>query len=84
MGIISHKDVFTHKFITAIIKDSSGRGHIRHIKHVIGSDYWVTNIDRQTYVFKIEDSRIITYKETAARSCRILFYSTKHYMPLST
>ena len=82
MGIISHKDVFTHKFITAIIKDSSGRGHIRHIKHVIG-DHWVTDIDKQTYVFKIDDSRIITYKETAARSCRILFYSTKHYMPLS-
>ena len=46
-------------------------------------DYWITDIDKQTYCFKIEDSRIITYKETAARSCRILFYSTKHYLPIS-
>jgi len=46
-------------------------------------DYWTTDIEKQLYVFKIEDSRIITYKETAARSCRILFYSTKHYLPIS-
>lgn len=70
-------------FITAIIRDGSGRGHIRHIKRIIGGDYWVTDIDRQTFVFKIDDSRITTYKETAARSCRILFYSTKHYLPIS-
>jgi hypothetical protein len=74
--------VFTSKYITAIIKDSSGRGHIRHIKHCIG-DYWVTDIDSMTYVFKVDDSRIITYKEAAAKSCRILFYSTKHYLPIS-
>jgi len=82
MGILKHADVFTHKYITAIIKDSSGRGHIRHIKHTLG-DYWVTEIERQLYCFRIDDSRIITYKETAARSCRILEYSTKHYMPIS-
>jgi flagellar basal body-associated protein FliL len=82
LGIISHKDVFTSKYITAIIRDSSGRGHIRHIKHCIG-DYWVTDIDSMTYIFKVDDSRIITYKETAAKSCRILFYSTKHYLPIS-
>lgn len=64
------------------MKDSSGRGHIRHIKHTIG-DYWVTDLDGQTFVFKIDDSRIITYKETAAKSIRILFYSTKHYLPIS-
>lgn len=82
MGILKHADVFTHKYITAIVKDSSGRGHIRHIKHTLG-DYWLTEIERQMYCFKIEDSRIITYKETAARSCRILEYSTKHYKPIS-
>lgn len=82
MGVISHKDVFTHKYITAQIKDAGGRLHIRHIKHEIG-DHWITDIDNQTYVFKIDHKRIMTYKETAARSCRVLMYSTKHYMPLS-
>jgi len=82
LGIISHRDVFSPKYITAIIKDSSGRGHFRPIKHTIG-DYFVTDIDKQVYCFKIEDSRMITYKETAARSIRILFYSTKHYLPIS-
>ena len=82
MGVISHRDVFSPKYITAIIRDSSGRGHFVPIKHTIG-DYFVTDIDKQVYCFKIEDSRIITYKETAARSIRILFYSTKHYKPMS-
>ena len=82
MGVISHRDVFSPKWITAIIKDSSGRGHFVPIKHTIG-DYFVTDIDKQVYCFKIEDSRMITYKETAARSIRLLFYSTKHYLPIS-
>lgn len=82
MGIISHRDLFTPKYITAIIKDSSGRGHFIPIKHTIG-DYFITEIEKQTFAFKIDDSRIITYKETAARSIRILFYSTKHYLPMS-
>ena len=82
MGIISHRDLFTAKYITAEIRDSSGRLHIRHIKHTIG-DYWVTDIDGKTYVFKINDARINTYKETAAKSARTLWYSTKHYLPIS-
>lgn len=82
MGVISHRDVFSPKYITAIIKDSSGRGHFVPIKHMIG-DYFITDLDKQVYCFKIEDSRIITYKETAARSIRLLFYSTKHYLPIS-
>ncbi len=82
MGIISQRDAFTHKYITALIKSTDGRCHIRHIKHEIG-DYWITDIDGKTYVFKIDHRRIMTYKETAARSCRILFYSTAHYLPIS-
>uniref|UniRef100_A0AAT9J7I8 ORF5 n=1 Tax=Nitrosopumilaceae spindle-shaped virus TaxID=3065433 RepID=A0AAT9J7I8_9VIRU len=82
MGIITHKDLFTHKYITAEIRDSSGRIHFRHIKHMLG-DYWLTFIDKDLYCFKVHDARIGTYKETAAKSIRILHYSTKHYLPIS-
>jgi len=83
LGILTGKDVFSSKFITAIITDSSRITHFVPIKHTIGRDYFLADIDHKIYCFKIEGSRIFTWQKTLAKSFRMLFYDTSHYMPVS-
>jgi len=52
------------------------------IKNVIG-DYFLTDIEKQLYCFKIEGSRIKTYRHKGVRSFRVLHYDTTHYKPVS-
>lgn len=82
MGVLSGKDVFNSKFITAIITDQSGRILFVPIKAVLG-DYFLTEIDRQLYVFRLDGSRIKTYRHTLVKSFRVILYDTSHYLPVS-
>lgn len=56
--------------------------HVVPIKHTIG-DYFLAEIKKQIYCFKIDPSRIVTYRETMVKSFRKLYYSTKNYLPIS-
>ena len=47
-------------------------------------DYFVTEINKQLYVFKIDGSQIKIYRQTLVRSFRILIYDTSHYLPVNT
>jgi hypothetical protein len=82
VGILSGKDLLSGKHVTAEILDSSQRLHYVPIKHTIG-DFFLTTINRDIYCFKLDLSRMGTYKETATKSFRKINYSTKNYMPIS-
>lgn len=81
MGVLSGKDLFNSKYITAVIINSSMRSFFVPIKYVIG-DYFLTVIDRQLYVFRMNE-QLITYRHTMVRSFRWYLYTTDHYLPLA-
>jgi hypothetical protein len=81
MGVFSGRDLFSSKWITALITDSSNRLHIVPIKHVIG-DYFITDIDKSTYCFRLVGSSIVQYRETMTKTFRVVFYNTTHYRPI--
>lgn len=82
MGVLSGKDIFSSKWVTAVIFDSGGNAHFIPIKNVLG-DYFVTDINKKIYVFEIVDSRIKTYRQTLVRSFRFFVYDTTHSRPIS-
>lgn len=82
MGILSGKDLYSSKYITAEITDSGKHRHVIPIKYTIG-DYFLAEIGKQVYCFKIEGERVETYSETAVRSFRVLSYTTKNYKPIA-
>lgn len=82
MGITKHKDVFTSKYNTAIIIDSNHRARFIPIKYVF-NDFFMTKIDGLRFAFKIEENRMITYRETMTKSCHFFIYNTDNWMPLS-
>lgn len=82
MGILSHKDIFNSKWITAEITDASSRIWYVPIKNPLG-DYFLADIDNQVYCFKIDGSRVKTYRHTLVKSFRVLQYDTNHYLPVS-
>lgn len=83
MGILSGKDLFSNKWITAEITDVSNRLHLVPIKYRISEEFFLTKIDRKYYCFKIDPTRIKIYYHTAVRSFRVLQYDTNHYLPVS-
>lgn len=83
MGVLHGRDLFSTKWITAIITDATHRLHIVPIKHNLG-EYFITDIDESTYVFKIDGTRIVQYRETLTKSFRVIQYDTTHYLPYSS
>src|SRR3990167_1622422 len=82
--IVGHsKIIYSSKWITAEISDGSSRLHFVPIKHTIG-DYFVAQINKQLYAFRIDGSRIKTYRQTLVKSFRVLQYDTTHYLPISS
>ena len=82
MGVLSGKDIFSSKWVTAIIFDSGGQAHFFPIKSVLG-DYFVIDINHKIYCFEIVDSRVKTYRQTLVKSFRFLLYDTTHSRPIS-
>jgi hypothetical protein len=82
MGVLSGKDVYNSKWTTAEITDSSSRLWFVPIKYTIG-DYFLTEIDRQIYCFKLEGHRIKTHRNTLTKSFRVMQFDTSHYLPIS-
>lgn len=52
------------------------------IKYVIG-DYFLTELDKKLFCFKIDATRQKTYRQTLVKSFRVLQYDTTHYLPIS-
>lgn len=82
MGITNGRDLFSAAYVTAQIVDATKRIHYVPIKHPIG-DFFIADIGKQTYCFKIDPSRIMTYRETMTKSFRVLWYTTENYQPIS-
>ena len=82
MGVLHGRDLLSSKWITAVISDASNRVHFIPIKHTIG-DYFVCDIDDETYAFRIDGSRILQWRESMVKTFRIIQYDVSHYMPLT-
>ena len=82
MGILKHKDVFSSKYNTALIIDSNHRARFIPIKYVF-NDFFMVKIDGLRYAFKIEENRMLTYRETLTKSCHFFIYNTDNWSPLS-
>ena len=52
------------------------------IKNVIGDYFVVENLNNQTYVFKLDGSRIKTTKQKPAFPFQTVDYDTSHYLPV--
>ena len=83
MGVFGGRDNFSPNWITAMIVDSRNRLHLVPIKNTVGDDYFVADINKETYAFKIEPSRIMIWYATFTKSFRVLWYTTAHNMPIS-
>lgn len=82
MGVITHKDIFSSKWVTAEIKDASKRLWYVPIKNVIG-DFFLAEINSQVYCFKI-DSEICQYRESLTKSFHLIQYDISHYRPIKS
>jgi len=82
MGVIRHKDVFTSKYVTAIISDSNDRVHFLPIKYTF-DNYFITELNGNMYGFSLKDARILTYREVLSRSIKIIEYDTSHFKSIN-
>lgn len=86
MGLITGKnpgkEIFSAKHDTALIIDSQQQAHFITIKKVIG-DYFIWNLKDELFCFKVDGRRLITYRETGAKSFRFYIYNTNNYLPAS-
>ena len=57
--------------------------HFVPIKNVVGDYFVVENLNNQTYVFKLDGTRIKTTKQKAAMPFQTVDYDTTHYLPVS-
>jgi len=53
------------------------------VKNVIGDYFVVENLNKQTYVFKLDGSRIKTTKQKFSFPFQTIDYDTSHYLPVN-
>ena len=76
------RTIFSSKFTTAVISDSANKLYLVPIVHTIG-DYFVTELNKTTYVFKIDGSQIKQYIGIRKNVFSLIFFDTSHYKPLN-
>ncbi len=76
------KDIYSTKWITAKITTNANRAYFVPIKHEIGG-YFLAEIEKQIYCFKLVGKRVQVYEHTLVKSFRIVDYDISHYMPIS-
>ncbi len=82
MGVLTGKDVYSSKYITADITDAAHKVHFVPIKYALG-DYFLADVNTRIYLFKIDGARIFTWEKTLAKSFRKIYYNTSHVRPIS-
>lgn len=81
MGIMSGRDIFSPKWITAEIDDANGRRWFIAIKHTIGG-FFLARVDHQLYCFELDYRQVKTYVAKGARSLKMIHYDTTHFRPI--
>lgn len=82
MGVLNGRDLFSAKFITAIIITPQNTCYFVPIKRTLGR-YWLCELDGKTYAFHLDAGRIITRAAAAVRPVRLLIYFTGHTVPIT-
>lgn len=80
MGIFSHDQIYSRKFINAEIMDSSQRIYVVHIKYPIG-EYFLAEIDGKIYAFRMK-GKLYSYHHRAMFTTRKMYFTTAHYRPI--
>lgn len=82
MGIFNQRDVYTNKWVTAEIIDSSNRLWVVPIKQQIGN-HFLAKINKQMYCFTLKGARITTIYGTLVKSCKVIHYFTDNANPIN-
>ncbi len=82
MGVLSGKDIYSSRYITADITDAAHKVHFVPIKYTLG-DFFLADINQKIYLFQIKGDRIFTWEKTLAKSFRKIYYNTSHALPIS-
>ena len=82
MKIFHNNSLLKSKNPQALVIDDNNRIHIIDIKHTIG-EYFLAQIHKQTYAFKLEHTSKVTYRETGHKLIELYIYYTDSYRPIS-
>ena len=82
MGVLSGRDLYSSKYITAEISDATNRLHIVPIRHTIGS-YFLVNIENKLYAFDLTDAQILTRRESLTKAFQVVRYDVRHYRSIN-
>lgn len=82
MAIWNSKDFLSTKYTTAVIIDKGSRAYAVEIKNTI-DDFFMVNISKQLYVFKLDGQRIYTWRHMGRKTCRFYIYTIDNYLPMS-
>jgi len=74
------RTIFSSKYTTAVITDSSNKVYLVPIKYTIGN-YFVTELNKTFHVFKIGE--IKHFEGFKNKVFTLIFYDTRHYQPLN-
>src|SRR3989304_2717644 len=82
MGVFHSVESITFYTEDRTFLAGSNKSYFERIKYSLG-DYFPVVINNLLYVFKIDGSRILTYRETLSKAFRVLIYTTSHFLPVS-
>lgn len=74
------RTIFSSKYTTAIITDAANKVYLVPIKYTIGN-YFVTELNKTIHVFKIGE--IKHFEGFKKKIFTLIFYDTRHYLPLN-
>lgn len=82
MGGLKNRDLFSTKYLNAIINDKAKRFFVVHVKQYLGTDFFLTKIERKYYLFKIDPVRIKLYHHFGLQSISKIDYDIGNYRPI--
>ena len=78
MGVFGNNDLFSRKYVTAVVRDKNDRGYFIHIKSQL-DEYFITKLNKTFYAFSMEGARIITHRWFGVRFFQWVDFDTSHY-----
>lgn len=81
MGGIKNRDLFSTKFLNAVINGGQ-RFFVIHIKQYLGNNFFLAKIERKFYLFKIDPARIKLYHHFGVQNVAKIDYELSNYNPI--
>lgn len=81
MGGIKNRDLFSTKFLNAVINGGQ-RFFVIHIKQYLGNNFFLAKIERKYHLFKIDPTRIKLYHHFGVQNVAKIDYELSNYNPI--